>query len=281
MALSIAAHWNQNEEDWRTMLALGQGWGLRRRDEAGRDTLVASALVLPYGTSFAWISMVLVLPAFRRQGYGQRLLAVALEYLALRRLLPMLDATPAGRPVYLKQGFVDVWGLERWRRNGNVEAVRPSPQPAARARRLRESDWNAIEAFDAPAFGASRQTLLRALAMRLPRAAWVVEDEKGPRGYLLGRDGRTAMQLGPLVADDDDAALTLLSCALGAIDGDSGPRRRDVVVDLRNGRTAIATRLRSWGFAPERPLMRMVRVAEYKSPADAWRICLVVGPELG
>ncbi|MBI5716544.1 MAG: hypothetical protein HZC37_02530 [Burkholderiales bacterium] len=294
MALSTSAHWNQTEEDWRTMLALGRGWGLRLRDaNSGRDELVASTLVLPYAQRFAWISMVLVLPAQRGRGHAARLLGVALEDLRSQALLPLLDATPAGRPVYLKQGFVDAWGFERWRRKALAGAVPPAVVPPASAtsmakaaaaadvRPLRESDWPAVDANDVVAFGASRLRLLRALAQRLPGAAWLVEGVVGPRGFLLGRDGRTALQLGPLVADDDGTAIDLLRAALGALHRDSAARGRDLIVDLRNGREPLAAWLRAQGFAPERPFTRMVHGAGNAAPGDAARICLVAGPELG
>lgn len=292
MALSTAAHWNQTEQDWRTMLALGHGWGLRQRDGLGRGTLVASTLVLPYESRFAWISMVLVAPEARGQGHASRLLRVALDDLAARRLLPLLDATPAGRPVYLKQGFVDAWGFERWRckvlRGAAATAALTAgatvgaPQAAPpRARPLRESDWPALAACDAAAFGASRLPLLRALAARLPSAAWVVDGMHGPRGLLLGRDGRTALQLGPLVADDGAVAMALLSAALGALRDGGEDRDRDLIVDLRGGREALAGWLRARAFEPERPFMRMVHGAQGKAPGDARRVCLVAGPELG
>ena len=67
LELSKAANWNQNEADWRLMLAIGYGWGISLAD----GTLIASTLVLPYG-AFAWISMVLVLPEHRRKGHAMR-----------------------------------------------------------------------------------------------------------------------------------------------------------------------------------------------------------------
>src|SRR5687768_857221 len=99
LALSKAAHWNQNEADWRLMLAIGRGWGISLAD----GTLAASTLVLPYGKDFAWVSMVLVLPEHRRQGYASRLLRVAIADLEKDAVTPILDATPAGREVYRQE----------------------------------------------------------------------------------------------------------------------------------------------------------------------------------
>ena len=99
LALSKSANWNQNEADWRLMLEVGRGWGISLAD----GTLAASTLVLPYGR-FAWVSMVLVLPSERRRGYATQLLRTALADLARRDQTPILDATPAGRDVYVQEG---------------------------------------------------------------------------------------------------------------------------------------------------------------------------------
>jgi len=285
MALSVAAHWNQTEDDWRTMLALGRGWGLRCRGSDGADTLVASTLVLPYEQRFAWISMVLVLPAWRGHGLAARLLGVALEHLAARCLLPVLDATPAGRPVYLKQGFADRWGFERWR--GRLDRVTAGEGPAevpAGVRPVARDDWPALLALDTPAFGAERLALLQSLATRLPGAAWLMRAPGGRlRGYVLGRPGRTAWQLGPAVlaqADDAEAAQALLAAAIGALVG-MAPPAGEVVVDLRSGQGGVEAWLRQQGFVPERPFTRMVRDAHLPAPGEAGRVLLVAGPELG
>lgn len=292
MALSAAAKWNQTEEDWRTMLALSHGlaWGLRVKGHAaGGSVLAASTLVLPYqggGANqppFAWISMVLVLPAWRGRGFAGDLLRCALDELAARQLRPVLDATPAGRPVYVQQGFADGWGFTRWRREAvagvPVEPPRAGgPMPGIRPRGA--ADWPAIEALDLPAFGANRLPLLRTLARRLPQAAWVAEKGGELRGYLLGRDGRTALQLGPLVADDDRTALALLQAALPGVAATAAASGRDVIVDLRDPCRGIAAWLLGKGFGPERPFTRMVHGGG-EPPGDAARQVLMAGPELG
>jgi ribosomal protein S18 acetylase RimI-like enzyme len=257
LALSRAANWNQNEADWRLMLTNGHGWGIT---VAG--TLAASTLVLPF-ERFAWISMVLVLPEHRRNGYATRLLRVAMADLEKRGLAPVLDATPAGREVYRLEGFRDTWSFKRYALRTN-----PSMEETSGARSLTAVDWQAVLELDRKAFGARRERLLRDLARRLPQAA-LVQD----LGYILGREGREAFQLGPLVARDEDTAIGLLSQALRAV---KPPLYLDVVDH--------APRLRSWleahGFAFQRPFTRMVRGLA-AAPGDEKLVCLVAGPELG
>src|SRR5438067_7409116 len=138
-ALSKSAGWNQNEADWRLMLEIGHGWGISAPD----GTLIASTLVLPYG-DFAWVSMVLVDPAHRRQGHASRLLRTAIADLGNRGLTPILDATPAGRMVYSREGFSDRWGFKRF----YLAEKHPAPLPPTAVRSIRESDWKEILALD-------------------------------------------------------------------------------------------------------------------------------------
>jgi len=264
LALSQAARWNQNAADWRLMLDIGHGWGITLDD----GTLAASTLVLPYG-SFAWVSMVLVLPQHRRNGYATQLLRKALADLRRRKLTPILDATPAGREVYAQEGFRDTWGFRRLQLKKSITvALRPEG-----VRPLRESDWEALLALDASAFGASRERLLRALAARLPRAALVAEEHGKLAGFLLGRDGREAGQLGPLVARSSDAARTLLGAALAAV-------RAPLYLDVVDREPGITAWLDSLGFEYQRPFTRMVRGARV-APGEAGLVFCPAGPELG
>ena len=267
LALSQSAHWNQNAADWRLMLGIGRGWGITLED----GTLAATTLVLPYG-GFAWVSMVLVLPQHRRQGYATQLLRRALAELKNLALTPILDATPAGRAVYVQEGFRDTWGFRRFQ----LQESRTVPEHAAGVRRLRESDWQALLALDETAFGASRERLLRDLAARLPQAALVAEENGALAGFLLGRDGREASQLGPLVARSSAAARALLAAALAAV-------RAPLLLDVVDREPGITAWLESLGFAFERPFTRMVK-AQRGAPAAPGEAALVfcpAGPELG
>ena len=276
LALSRSAHWNQNEADWRMMIELGRGWGIEDTADGSRS-LAASIVVIPFD-GCAWVSMVLVLPQFRRRGFAGRLLRHALDWLHAHGTLPILDATPAGYPVYEQAGFVPTWGFQRYRRDA---ASRPPASPvgaaaeggATRIRALAPADWPAILALDAAALGASRDPILRRLADRLPAAARVAENAGRVTGFLLGRDGREACQLGPLVAADAGAAQALLDDALATI-------ATPVYVDLADRHEHLDGWLRQRGFAPQRRFTRMVQGTDQK-PGDPARMVLVAGPELG
>src|SRR5262245_47094161 len=116
--LSRASGWNQTLADWRTLLALGPG--LFRVAVRGAD-VVASGGAVCYGAELAWICMILVRPDERGRGLGtlifDEVLARARARVSAGRLRAVgLDATPAGRALYLKRGFVDGPPLLRLRR---------------------------------------------------------------------------------------------------------------------------------------------------------------------
>jgi len=281
LALSGAAGWNQDADDWTHMLSAGRGWGLSHAD----GTLVASTVVLPYGPAyglgggFAWVSMVLVLPPCRGRGHASRLLREALGWLSARQLVPVLDATPAGHPVYRREGFVDAWGLARHAREGGAPAPRAALPEGLRIEPLHDAHWPGLRALDAPAFGGDRTALLRALGARAPRLAHVALRDGAVAGYVLGRPGRGATQLGPLVAADAATGVALLDAALAAVPG-------RVLADAPDRQDAMHEALRARGFSVQRPFTRMLHpgdapTAPGRAPGDPSTLRLIAGPELG
>jgi ribosomal protein S18 acetylase RimI-like enzyme len=256
LALSQAAHWNQNEADWRLMLDIGHGWGISLAD----GTLIASTLVLPYG-DFAWISMVLVHPAHRRQGHASRLLRVAIGDLQTRGLTAVLDATPAGREVYRQEGFRDTWTFKRYQKSGSEPVFRA---PVLHGKTGSDPDF----ALDREAFGADRTGLLRALQRRLSMAAVSLRN-----GFVLGRDGREAWQIGPLVARDEETAMVLLQAAIAAVPA-------PLYVDVVDHAPKLQQWLQANGFAFQRPFTRMIHASD-RAPGNEKLVYLVAGPELG
>jgi GNAT superfamily N-acetyltransferase len=262
--LVAEAGWNQNAADWRLFLDLGRTFAVK--DAEGR--LAATAATLPYPSGFGWISMVLVAKAFRRRGIATRLLALCIAELKCAGMVPVLDATPAGREVYLPLGFRDGWAIRRWRRAG---AARAGEAPGVRA--LNESDWPAILALDASAFGCDRSGLLARLRARSSGFACVLEQDGRLRGFLLGREGRIATQLGPIVADHPTGAAALASWAAGRL---ASP----LIVDALERHGAFARWLDANGFQQERAYTRMA-LGRDELFGDAARTVAIAGPELG
>jgi GNAT superfamily N-acetyltransferase len=269
-ALVAEAGWNQTEADWRIFLDLGAVRAVRT--SAGR--VVATAATLSYGGRFGWISMVLVAGPYRRQGLARRLMNRCIEDLTGAGVVPVLDATPAGRTVYLGLGFEDAWGYHRLagRAPSGPGDLAPPPD-GVRIQPIDDATHEALCRYDATVFGADRRHVLARLRGRVPAADLVALREDRVCGFLLGRDGRSATQLGPLVAEDSGVAQALLARGLKAIDG-------PVYIDLADDKAVVRAWLGDLGFAAQRPLTRMLhrRSASFD---DTARTFAVAGPELG
>jgi GNAT superfamily N-acetyltransferase len=269
-ALIRAAHWNQIEADWRVFLDHGTVYAVR--DQEGR--VIATAATLPHG-GFAWVSMVLVSPEHRRKALGTKLLRGCVEDLLARNLAPVLDATPAGREVYRPLGFLDAWGFHRLVLRERKPPQRSPPSPAPKGvtiQTITDAVWPALCRYDAQTFGADRSKLLNRLRGRSP-AELVALRDGSITGFLLGRDGRVASQLGPLIADNDTTAQALLVRGLGAVDG-------PLYIDVPDAKTAFLGLLAAHGFTPERPFTRMLH-GRSTGFEDAARTYALVGPEFG
>ena len=268
-ALVVQAGWNQLREDWELFVQLGSAFKVTTVDGA----IAATAATLPYGDGCGWISMVLVAQAHRRQGLATRLLAHCIEHLRRDGLVPVLDATPAGRTVYTPLGFQDGWAITRWRRADSGPALFRSETGAMVARPLRTEDWPRLLELDACAFGANRAPLLARLAARSAAFACVVERDGRLLGYLLGRNGRLATQIGPVVTEDAAAGAALAAHALARIRG-------PVLIDVVDRHSRFAGQLADAGFAIERGYTRMTLGAG--APFGNERLTVAIaGPELG
>ena len=195
--LSIEAGWNQVAADWRLMLTVGQGFGVR----GANGQWIASALALPLGPAISWLSMVLVTKLERGQGLGTRLLSRCLAEVEETDAAAGLDASELGRPIYLPLGFRDVYPLSRWHVPQGVRHPMSPPRGIV-VRAAMPDDLPRIAEFDSPRSGFERAAILADLLARAPALARVAEGADGTlTGYSLGRDGYRAWHVGPVVAE--------------------------------------------------------------------------------
>ncbi len=241
------AGWNQTLEDWRRLLWL-EPRGCFVAVENGE--VVGTVTTTTYGQALAWIGMMLVRAEHQRRGIGTRLMRQALEYLRDRGVACVkLDATPAGRLVYEKLGFVPESTLTRWQQPSSGKTQSPEPAVAG-VRELTDADWEAVDDSDRAAFGASRTCLLRSLAHD-SRAVLVWPAQGRVVGWGMVRPGANADYLGPLVCSSDEGSLSLVAALLGRVGSDS------VIWDVPDKNESAKATAQRFGFAPLRPLTRM------------------------
>lgn len=276
LRLCRAAKWNQLARDWLAFLTRDpEGARVACRD--GR--VIGSVATMRYAPDLAWVAMVLVEPEARGQGIGRALLE---QGLALVADVPSvgLDATPAGRPLYLTLGFEDAGQLTRLQRAGSHTPQR-DPLPSSNGillsavRPLRPDDWDDVLDHDRRVTGVDRAQMLRWLAEGAPAYAHVWCDDVSGRvgGFVLGRHGHDFEHLGPVLAPRADVAEALVSSALAQV-----PAGRPVVVDAPDTPAGWTAWLRTQGFEPQRPFTRMFRGAARTLPPELFAI---IGPELG
>jgi GNAT superfamily N-acetyltransferase len=269
--LKEIAGWNQTEMDWGRFLEAGEA-GCFVAELAGQ--VCGTATTITFENRFAWVGMVLVDPSYRGRGIGTSLLEQTIEYLdELGIPCIKLDATPQGKPLYEKLGFLPEYEIERWTlRRVAVQAAGTSE--ASRFPDFAPSLLEDIFKTDREFFGANRTSLLKSLHRQAPALTAGIASKGKLQGYTFGRKGSFADHLGPWMANDAAVARTLLERFLIS-------STRDVlIVDWLKSNMVAGQVLRSFGFSYTRPLTRMYR-GENAYPGRAERLCAILGPEFG
>jgi len=296
LTLCRAARWNQIEADWRRFLSLHPS-GARVAVDSG-DTVIGSVTTLRFHGGFDWLAMVLVSPAYRRQGIASRLVEEAIERLGEDAPV-RLDATPAGELVYRNLAFVPEYELARMERIPDAadaahlaavsaETARgPAGEPAGKAAGnaaddegvhvMTDDDLAEVLSLDLEVFGADRGALLQVMRQDAPGYALV--ERRGSRidGYAFGRHGFTFDQLGPIVARDEDTARRIAAHIVAA------HPRVPFLLDVPRQSTAWVAWLRDIGFREQRGFVRLVRGATpgSESTCHDGRLFATIGADFG
>lgn len=268
LSLSRLAGWNQTKDDWELFLALSPTGCFVAVDDD--DNVHGTVATVRYQNHFSWIGMVLVHPSMQRRGVGSMLLRKALQQLTDEETIK-LDATPAGRQIYLPLDFRDEYTISRME---VADVSRGLLNSSTKARPFREGDLEKLLALDRQVFGADRTVILDSLQRRAPRFAFVLEEKEMITGYCLGREGERFTHIGPVVARDVDAARDLCMAALR-----NSPDRA-VIIDAPAQHDAWIGWLASVGFREQRRLVRMYRGSN-RYPGSPEKQFAILGPELG
>src|SRR5262249_46041717 len=139
--------------------------------------------------------MMLVEESLRGRGLGRALMQHALAYLDERGVERVrLDATPLGRPLYEKLGFVAEIDLHPYEGGPTGTGEPATGELGAGVGRL-----DRVRRFDAEVTGADRSALLGQLYRKRSRFR-VVERGECVEGYASFRPGARAWYLGPCLA---------------------------------------------------------------------------------
>jgi Acetyltransferase (GNAT) domain len=192
-----------------------------------------------------------VRPDLRGRGIGSALFDRALRRAGGR--VVGLDGVPAQQESYERRGFVLAHRNVRWRTVGGGH--RPTGLVE-----LSSVPFGQLLAFDAAVFGAERARFLRVWIDRSPGHALACVREGSLAGYGVLRPCRRGAKVGPLLADDEEVAETLLAGLIAAagpggevfIDmPDANPRARSLRADREMDPSFETARMYLNGRPPE------------------------------
>jgi GNAT superfamily N-acetyltransferase len=262
VAWAAAEGWNPGLDDGQRFLAADPDAFLATER---RGEIVASVSCALYGPGYAFIGFYIVRPDLRGRGLGRPLFERAVARADGR--VVGLDAVPEQEATYARCGFETSHRNVRWRTLGGGR--RP-----ARLVDLRSLPAGQLMAYDAAIFGTERGRFLRAWLDRPPGHALAYVRDGALAGYGLLRACRTGAKVGPLLADDTEAAGALLTGLLAA----AGPGT-DVFIDMPTANPATRE-LRA--DRPMEPVFETARMYLHGEPLeDLHRIFGVTTLEFG
>jgi GNAT superfamily N-acetyltransferase len=260
--LSTQAGWNQTVHDWRLMLGMGQGIGFVDPEES----LIGTAVLVPYRTDIDWVSMVLVDEQWRRRGLGRRLTQLVVE-LSPRPILG-LDATDFGLGIYRDLGFGAAEQITRFTRNAGETDVSwgESTQISVPSEDSFRECLNAFIRDSEPV----RVDLLSELDPERTGRLCMIRGDRAAAIALI-RQGRESTQIGPLMATDAGSATTLLRWVVAH-------QQSKLIIDVFDENQAFARQLPEMGFEAVRQFRRMFRGGRPRRQSTEYA---VTGPEFG
>jgi GNAT superfamily N-acetyltransferase len=197
--LSVAVGWPHRDDDWRTLLELGQG--IAAVDDIGR--VVGSVMWLRYGPGFTMVGMLITSPRLQEQGAGRWLME------RVHALNPGsafgLTATHAARRLYRSMGY----GYEEkvLQCQGHLVGVPPSVAARGLLRAVTADDHASIIRLDRAALGCDRSGVLARL-LAVSDGQVLVRDGEIVAFALCRRFGRERV-LGPVVAAREGDAIAV------------------------------------------------------------------------
>lgn len=229
------------------------------------DELVATISVVKYGTSFAFLGLYIVKPAWRGRGYGRALWDHALATADGRTV--GLDGVVAQQDNYRRSGFVLAYRNVRY--GGSVAPARPLDPRIVSVSRV---GFGELACYDRAFFPDARDHFLRAWIAQPGATALALVRDGVLAGYGVVRPSRNGFKIGPLFADDPRDAEALFD-ALAA----HAPPGRDLFLDVpepnaaavalaqRHGMSPVFETARMYaGAAPDLPLSRLFGVTTFE-----------------
>ena len=198
VSLVQAVSWPHRPADIDLMIRLGGG-RLVHDDSTGQ--MLGAGLNWVFGNALARLGLIIIAPESQGRGIGRKLVTQLLEDTGPHPVV--LLATDAGRPLYESLGFTAFDTSTQYQ--GTYDGA---PPPDPRIRPGTDADLEKISDLDAPAFGARRAHALEQLAAA--GEVSVLSENGALTGYAIARPFGRGTAIGPIVAENEADAITLL-----------------------------------------------------------------------
>ncbi len=217
------------------------------------DSIVGFGAAVDYGP-FAYIGLMSVHPAMQKRGVGRLLLEHLLRWLDVRECVTvLLDASPAGAPLYARYGFREGDRTMVLQRTQSAQSIQGTYVPQSfpvGITSFAAEDLQAVVTFDAACFGAERKAVLASYWADSPQRSLLMRDTSGQiSGYVIAQ----AHAIGPWIARNVEAAEHLLAAGLAL------PFEDAISVFVSEHNHAALRLLADYGFKQQRTLSHMWR----------------------
>ncbi|CAN7206264.1 GNAT family N-acetyltransferase [Rhizobium sp. LjRoot30] len=216
--------------------------------------------VVKYGQDFAFLGLYIVHPDFRGRGLGKAIWEHGMASAAGRSI--GLDGVVAQQDNYRRSGFRTAYTTTRY---GGIP--RRGPEGASQAEPATAEELDAIVAYDATIFPASRPAFLKVWCDGLEgRSAVMLRREGKILGYGVVRRCHEGYKIGPLYADDAVSAGTLLTALIDQTGAEN------VVIDIPDDNSDGVGLAEALGLTPVFETARM-----YHGPAPDVPLAKIFG----
>jgi GNAT superfamily N-acetyltransferase len=256
--------WNPGLHDAETFHAADpEGFLLARLN--GEPVGMVSAV--HYGAGFGFLGFYLVRPPFRGQGHGIALWRAAMQRFGDRVI--GLDGVVAQQDNYRQSGFALAWNNVRY--EGVARVARAGAVPSSVVP-LHELPLQAVLDYDAAFFADDRRTFTRHWVAQRGSTALAVQRGNCIAGYGVIRPARSGHKIGPLFADDAEAADQLYQALVSQVaEGTTVqidiPAQNPLALTLvcAQGLAPVFETTRMYtGAAPALPMRRMFGVTSFE-----------------
>ncbi len=210
--LSARAGWNQTEEDIKEFAKFDtKAVFFATLSENNVSINLGCGDVFPVNTNLSWIGMILVHTELRHQGIATEIAKKCLEYTRLEdnKEIVGLDATPLGMPLYKQLGFKSSFNL--WLTNISKKGTLGKGNDIEIKKLI---DIKPCNSYIKNRGGPGMKNILCALQNIHSEGNFIAISKGQIVGMLMSRPGRLKPFIGPLVADSDIIAASLLDPAL-------------------------------------------------------------------